>query len=144
MTKYIQKEIPEAFTTDYINLPIDELRKKAFEEYRNLHFGKEVINEDLKIKVKFEREGGRKTSYGSAAYSKKVCLIPVLDQLIRYAKYNNWGERKEKDDEFVIGYLNFKVKCRIDGKLEHIHLVVRVRNTGEFHYVMEINQIKNR
>jgi hypothetical protein len=62
------------------------------------------------------------------------------NQLIRYAKYNNWGDRKPKDDDFVIGYLNFKVKCRINGKLEHIHLVVRLRNTGEFHYVLEVNK----
>ena len=63
MTKYIQKIIPETFTTDYVKLSPEELRKKAFEEYRTLHFGKEVINEDLKIIVKFEREGARKTTY---------------------------------------------------------------------------------
>ena len=144
MTKYIQKVIPETFTTDYVKLSPEELRKKAFEEYRTLHFGKEVINEDLKIMVKFEREGARKTTYSPPTYSKKMCLIPILDQLVKYAKYNNWGDRKNNDADFVIGYLNFKVKCRIDGKLEHIHLVIRVRNTGEFHYVMEVNKIKNR
>jgi hypothetical protein len=50
------------------------------------------------------------------------------------------GGRKPTDGNFVIGYLNFKAKVRIDGKLEHVHLIIRVRNTGKFHYSMEVNK----
>jgi hypothetical protein len=144
MAKYKQTVIPETSTKDWVTLTKKELREKLYSEYRSRYYGKKVINQSLGITVEFEQEGTRKTSYGGAAYSKKACLITVLDKLIRYAEYSNWGDRKESDNSHVIGYLNFKAKVKIDEKIEHVHLVIRVRNTGRFHYSMEINKIENR
>jgi hypothetical protein len=144
MKKYKQTVIPETSTKEWLPLTRMELRAKLFNEYRTRYYGKKVINQSLGITVGFELEGARKTSHGSAAYSKKACLITVLDKLIRYAEFTNWGEPKATDPSYVIGFLNFKAKVKIDGKLELVHLVIRVRNTGKFHYVMEVNQIKNR
>lgn len=144
MAKYKQSVIPEAFTEEWVKLTKQEVRKKLYDEYRTRCYGKKVINQSLGITVEFEHEGARKASYGSAIYSKKACLVSVLDRLVRYAEYSNWGDRKTKDDPHVIGYLNFKAKVKVDGKVEHVHLVIRVRNTGKFHYAMEVNKIKNR
>jgi hypothetical protein len=144
MAKYKQTIIPEVSTKDWATLTSQELRNKLFETYRACYYGQEVVNLSLGITVEFEHEGARKTSHGSATYSKKACLVTVLDELIKYAEYNNWGDRKAKDPPYVIGYLNFKAKVRIDGKLEHVHLIIRVRNTGKFHYSMEVNKIKSR
>jgi hypothetical protein len=135
MTKYKQTIIPEIFTAEWLKLTAPELRNNVYNEYRTRYYGKKVVNQSLGISVEFEAEGARKTSHGSGIYSKKACLITVLDQLIRYAEYSNWGDRKTTDANYVIGYLNFNAKVRIDGKLEHVHLVVRVRNTGKCHYV---------
>jgi hypothetical protein len=144
LKKYKQTIIPETFTKEWTKLTRPELREKLLNEYRNQYYGKKIVNQDLGITVEFEMEGARKTSYGSAAYSKKACLITVLGKLIRYAEFTNWGNPKTTDPSYVIGFLNFKAKVKIDGKLEHVHLVIRARNTGKFHYVMEVNIIKNR
>jgi hypothetical protein len=144
MKKYKQTVIPEASTKEWSGLTRMELRTQLFNEYRTRYYGKKVINQSLGITVEFELEGARKTSHGSAAYSKKACLVTVLDKLIRYAEFTNWGAPKETDPSYIIGFLNFKAKVKIDGQLEQVHLVIRVRNTGKFHYVMKVNKVKNR
>jgi len=144
MKKYKQTIIPEVSTNDWKHLSIDQVREKLFNEYRNRYQGKEVVNQDLGICVQFEVSGARKTSHGTATYSKKACLVAVLDQLIQYAEYNNWGNRKEKDPPNIIGFFNFKAKVKIDEKIEHVRLVIRLRNDGKFHYSMEVNKKTSR
>ena len=144
MAKYKQTVIPEVSTKDWATLIASEVRERLNNEYRARYIGKKVVNQALGITVEFESTGARKTAHGSAVYSKKACLVSVLDQLIRYAEYSNWGDRKTQDIARVIGYLNFKAKVKIDGKMEHVHLVIRVCNDGRFHYAMEVNKIISR
>ena len=140
MKKYKQTVIPQAFTAEWKNMPVKEFHEKVSTYYRTRYQGKcRVINQHLGIVVEFDREGVNKTSYGGHLYTKKACLVEVLDKMIRYAEYNNWGNRKPTDKPTVIGYLNFKVKVKIDGKMEYVHLVIRVTNNGKFHYSMEVN-----
>ena len=147
MKKYKQTIIPEASTEAWVKLKRNEVSVKAYEEYRTRYLSKKVVNQHLGITIGFEHEGARKMSHGGTVYSKKACLIMVLDQLVRYAEYSNWGNPKPTDPYYVIGFLNFKAKVRIDGKIEHVHLVVRVRKDGKFrcsfHYSLEVNK-KNR
>jgi len=144
--KYKQTVIPTVSTDDWKDLTIKESRAKTFEHYHTHYLGKEkrVKNKDIGITVEFEKQGARKTAHGGYVYPEKMCLIQVLDKLIRYAEYSNWGERKEKDPAKIIGYLNFNAKVKIDGKMEYVHLVVRVSNDGKFHYSMEINILGNK
>jgi hypothetical protein len=74
-------------------------------------------------------------------YSKKAAVAMCLPELLKYSEYNNFGNRKESDSETVIGYLNFKGKCFIDGKKETVHLVVQFHKGGKFHYSIEVNKI---
>ena len=139
MAQYKQAIIPEVATKEWTGLPLSVTRKKMLDYYKKHYTGKRVINKDIGIAVEFERAGSKKTSYGGYLYPKKACLVEVLDQLIRHAEYSNWGERKATDPDYVIGFLNFKVKVRINGALKHVRLVIRVRNTGKFHYSLEVN-----
>jgi len=143
MKKYVQKIIPEVSTENWKELTKKELVKNAYELYLSKLAGIEVINQDLGITVKFEKWSARKTTKGGALYSKKAAIIEVLADLVRYAEFSNWGNRKENDLSSVIGYLNMKAKVKIDDILEHLHLVIQVKNNGKFHYTMEINK-KNR
>jgi len=148
MAKYKQTTIPEAYTTEWLPLKQSELKVKVFQEYKARYFGKSVINKHLGIKVGFEYEGMRKTSHSTPVYSKKACLVAVLDKIIRYAEYTNWGDRKPTDPDYVIGFLNFKAKVKIDEMPEQVHLVVRVRKSGmfttsSFHYTLEVNKKEN-
>jgi len=138
--KYKQTIIPEVSTKNWTGFSAKETRAKMFDYYQTHYTGKRrVINQDLGITVEFERAGSKKTAYGGSIYPQKACLVEVLDKLIRYAEYNNFGCRKEKDERWVVGYLNFKVKVYIDEQLVHLHLVIRLRNTGKFHYSLEVN-----
>jgi hypothetical protein len=139
MKKYRQNVIPEASTEGWTGLKEYELRRKVFKTYQSNFSGKKIFNESLGITIEFERAGARKTSHGSSISPQKACIVPILDRLLRFAEYSNWGNRKSTDPDYIIGFLNFKVKVKIDGKTKYIHLVVRVRNTGKFHYSLEVN-----
>jgi len=140
MKKYKQTIIPEVSTEKWEISPAKELRNAVSDYYRARYQGKKrVVNQHLGIAIEFDRTSVKKTSYGGNIYPKKACLVEVLDTLIRYAKYSNWGERKVTDKPIVIGYLNFKAKVKINGILEHVRLAIRVTNNGKFHYSMEVN-----
>ena len=142
MKKYKQKVIPETTIKD---IPLDKYSQRKFvkDYYHEKFQGKvTVVNLDKGITIQFIGEGKKKTSYGSAMYTRKAAAIKVLDQLLTVAKYSNWGN---KESDSVIGYLNFKVKVLIDGELCHFALNIQVRKDGKFHYSLDENrlQIKN-
>lgn len=137
MKEFIPKvKIPSSWKS----LKSVELRRVIFEYIKKNFSGLEVINDDIKIKVTVSTRGLRKSSFGEAMYSKKAVVLYVLPDLIKYAKYNNFGKRKEQDNKDVLGYLNFKSKCEIDGKVEHLRLSVRFQKGGKFYYNIEVNK----
>ena len=138
--KYKQTVIPEiSIPKDWKNKTTTELREIAFNKLKELA-GKIIVNEHLKIPIEISVTGIKKTTRGGAMYSKKAILAFCLVELLRYAKYNNWGNRKEKDAATVIGYLNFKAECIINKNCETIHLVVQFQKNGTFHYSVEVNK----
>ena len=140
MKKYKQTEIPEvSIPKDWEDKTSAELREIAFKKLKELA-GKIVVNEHLNIPIEISVAGIKKTTRGGAMYSKKAVLSFCLVELLRYAKYNNWGDRKEKDAATVIGYLNFNAECIIDKNREKIHLVVQFQKNGTFHYSVEVNK----
>jgi len=71
-------------------------------------------------------------------YPRKACLINVLDIILQNAKFIKPGNRKITDPEDVICYLNFKTEVYFDNILEIIELAIRIKNSGEFHYSIDI------
>lgn len=117
------------------------LRKIVYQFIKNNFVGKIIRNEDTGINVQITVSSGRKTAYGEAMYLKKAAAVQILPNLIRCAKYNNFGKKKPTDAKNVIGYLNYKCKCKIDGKSECLRLAIRLQNDGKFYYNIEINKI---
>jgi len=142
--KYKQTVIPEVSMGKWKELHKGEASDKMLNHYRTHYVGKRVINQHLGIAVEFNMKGAGKTTKGGPIYHEKKCLIEILDKMIEYAEYSNWGDRKESDPPHVIGYFNFKVKVKIDGKQEHVHLVVRLTKDGKFHYTYEVNVKKEK
>lgn len=133
-------KIPHITTEEWNGLTAIQARKKILAYYKKHYLGKSgVINEDLGIKIEFLRAGGNKISFGGKIYIKKAAVIKVLKDVIKIAVYNNFGNRKTSDNPQVIGYLNFKSKIIIDGKVEHLRLSVQLRNNGKFYYNHEVN-----
>ena len=139
MSNYRQKIIPET-TTEGLKGNNRETLRKVTQDYYDSQFRyskNEITNEDLGIKITFTKIGRNKTARGAAMYLNKAAAVRILDKLLRYAKYSNWGNRKEKDKPYVIGYLNFKVKFKVDGELMHYVLNVQLCVDGKFHYSLD-------
>ena len=118
----------------------DELRELVYDYVKTHLKGMKVINQDLEIMITISVKGGRKTSHGGAMYHKKAESIRALPEIIRIAKYTNFGNRKDTESRAVVGYFNFKSKFYLDGELEHIHLTVQLQKNGKFHYNVEVNK----
>ena len=119
-----------------------ELRKYVLEYYKNNLKGKEVINTDTGITIHFSMTSGRKTAMGEAMYQKKAEMIKILPELVRYALYNNFGKRKPDESEEIIGYLNFKGRCKLDGRIQNVRIAVQFQRSAKFYYNIEVNMIK--
>ena len=137
MKKYKQTVIPS------VNEPmVKHLGKYVKSYYEENIQGHSVINEHLGITVSFTSVGKGKIAYGGKKlYVKKVAVVQCLLELMRVATYNNFGIRKPDDKSNVVGFLNFKGKVRINGKIENVRLSVMLRTDGKFFYNHEVNII---
>lgn len=118
-------------------------RKKAVIDYFRTNLkDSAVVNRDTGLTIRITMASGRKTAYGEAMYPKKAEVIRILPELLEHATYNNFGQRKQGDGKDVLGYLNFKAKCILDGKVEHLRIAVQFQKGGKFYYNVEVNKIK--
>jgi hypothetical protein len=143
MSNYKQKIIPETDSKEIKGFSKSELQKFVRDYYQSNYQNKaQVINQDLGIQIEFIGDGKKKTSYGAAMYVKKAAAVKILDKLLQYAKYTNWGDRKPNDKPNVLGYFNFKVKFLFDGEITYFALNVQVRNDGKYHYSLDENRLE--
>lgn len=140
----MKKQLPEILTNTKVfqNITLKKLKVFAEAYYEKNYKGKKVKNTETGFEIIFASSGIRKVTRGSALYYKKGAALIVLRDLIKTAKFSNFGIRKPKDEPSLIGYLNFKSKAKIDGKIEHFHIVVKLNSSGKFFYTHEINRIK--
>ena len=136
--------VPKISTSRFRNMSLPELRKFVNNYYKDNYLGKCVQNEHKGIIIHFTGKGKRKTAFGEAMYSNKAASILILDKLIRYGKFNNWGKRKKDDSKDLLGYYNFKCFAVIDEKKECIRLAVQVYRNGNIcfnpYYNLEVNK----
>ena len=118
------------------------MRKYILDYYKQNLKGLEVVNDDTGIIVHFSMTSGRKTAMGEAMYQRKAEIIRILPELVKHALYNNFGHPKETDSPEIIGYLNFKGRCVIDGKTENVRIAVQFQKQAKFYYNIEVNTIK--
>ena len=119
-----------------------EMRHYVLEYYKKNLKGKTVVNKDTGITIHFSMTSGRKTAMGEAMYQKKAEMVRILPDLVIYAVYNNFGKRKPDESDDIIGYLNFKGRCILDGKVQNVRIAVQFQKTAKFYYNIEVNMIK--
>ena len=119
-----------------------EMRHYVLEYYKKNLKGKTVVNKDTGITIHFSMTSGRKTAMGEAMYQKKAEMVRILPDLVIYAIYNNFGKRKPDESDDIIGYLNFKGRCILDGKVQNVRIAVQFQKTAKFYYNIEVNMIK--
>lgn len=134
-----KKDIP-SITSIWGNLKTSERRDAVIKYFQEHYRKKTVLNKDTGLTIMISIKSGRKTAYGEAMYPKKAELIRILPELIEIAEYNNFGNRKPEDSKDILGYLNFKSKCYLDGKPEHVRIAVQFQKGGKFYYNIEVNK----
>lgn len=138
--KYVQKIVPEATTPEHFkNNTIKNLRELVFDFLKNLS-GKVVVNLDTQLPITISTSGCRKSSFGESMYYKKAAILTILPDIIKYAQFNNWGNKKQTDGPNIIGYLNFKCKCIIDGEKNCVRIAVQMQKGGKYYYNVEVNK----
>jgi len=142
MKKYKQKFLPSVNTPDRFNTKTRaELEAYVSEYYKKHVQGRSVINKHLGYTVSMSGKGLRKITRGSALYPYKAIAVKIIDKLIEYAEYSSFGPRKNTDPVEVAGYLNFKVKCLIDGKREHLRIAtILYKDSGKIYFNHEVNK----
>ena len=138
MGEYKQQRIPKVKTGMIANN-----RKSVAKYYADNLQGKTVVNNHLRINIKFTALGKAELAYGKALHLKKTAVLSALPTLLKVAKYNNFGIRKESDPKEMLGYLNFKAFVFIDNKKECVRISVRLLKTGDIYYNHEVNIIKS-
>lgn len=144
--KYKQIVIPEILTDIKTFQGLTRKKLNLFAEayyHKNLK-GKSVVNKHLGITVTFSNEGERKIYRGSALYPYKAIVLLKLKQLVEVAEYNNFGKPKPNDPKTLQGYLNFKVKCKIDGVVKNFRIALLLYKNNKLFYNHEMNIIKEK
>ena len=138
--RYKQTIIPKAdLPEEWKGITLHQLKTLIFSHIKSNYSGMVIQNLDTRLPIIISVTSARKTAYGEAVYFKKAAAILVLPEIIKYAQYNNWGSPKATDGSNIIGYLNFKCKCLIDGKKENIRLAVQFQKGGKYYYNIEVN-----
>lgn len=138
--KYKQKSIPRIAVPKYwCDLPTAELKKLMKEIYTKRFQGKRVFNEGLEVYIQFSAQGKNKRLNGSAVYPEKVATPLILKQLFEVAEYSNFGNKKAGDPAELLGYLNMKPKCYINGKLTHVKLCAMLYKNMKIDWSHEVN-----
>ena len=57
-------------------------------------------------------------------------------------KEDNFGKRKPDESKEIIGYLNFKGRCKLDGRIQNVRIAVQFQRSAKFYYNIEVNMIK--
>jgi hypothetical protein len=141
--RYKQAVIPKAdLPNEWKGIKLHELKNIIFNHIRSSYSGMVIQNLDTGLPITISVTSARKTAYGEAIYFKKAAAILVLPEIIKHAQYNNWGSPKSTDGPNIIGYLNFKCKCLIDGSKENIRLAVQFQKGGKYYYNIEVNMKK--
>ena len=137
--KYKQTKIPNVRTKD---VPKKD-RAKFVKEYYSVHLqGQIVVNKHLGIKIIFNSIGKSELAHGRALHAKKIAILFCLADLVSEAEYSNFGNRKTSDSETVLGYLNFKIKVKIDDRIENARISILLKTNLKAYYHHEVNVIK--
>lgn len=138
MGKYKQDFIPE---TPYFAVKTEQELKQAIKIFYKQNIqGQSITNRHTGIKIRFTSDGLGKMSEARRIGRVNAAAVQILISLLENAEYSNMGQRKSTDKENVLGYLNFKVKAKIEGKLYHFRIAVKLKTDMKAYYNHTVNR----
>lgn len=141
MRKYKQTFIPEV-----LSFPVkteQELKQSIKTFYKENIQGQTIINKDVGIKIRFTSDGLGKISEARRIGRINAAAVQILLPMLENAEYSNMGQRKPTDKENVLGYLNFKTKVKIDNKVYHFRIAVKLKTDMKAYYNHTVNRYDN-
>jgi hypothetical protein len=141
MRKYKQTFVPEA-----LSFPVktEQELKQAIKSFYKEHIqGQTILNKDVGIKIRFTSDGLGKMSEARRIGRVNAAAVQILMSMLENAEYSNMGQRKATDKENVLGYLNFKAKVKIDDKVYHFRMAVKLKTDMKAYYNHTVNRYTN-
>ncbi|MDZ7876683.1 MAG: hypothetical protein U5L45_03390 [Saprospiraceae bacterium] len=138
MEKYKQEFIPE--TTLFDAKTEQDLKQAIKVFYKQNIQGQVITNKHTGITIRFTSDGLGKISEARRIGRINAAVVQVLIGLLENAEYSNMGQRKPTDKENVLGYLNFKVKAKIENKLYHFRIAVKLKTNMKAYYNHTVNR----
>ena len=138
MEKYKQELIPE--TALFKAKTEQELKEAIKTFYKQNIQGQIVTNKHTGIEIRFTSDGLGKISEARRIGRTNAAVVQILIALLENAEYSNMGQRKPTDKGNVLGYLNFKVKAKVDGKLYHFRIAVKLKTDMKAYYNHTVNR----
>ncbi len=138
--KYKQTTIPKITIPKYwYDLSVDELKKLSSKTYKDRWQGKKAFNKSVSVFINFSGQGKNKRVFGGPVYPEKVATLLILKQLLEVAEYSNFGDRKDNDPKEMLGYLNFKAKCFINGNPKQVRISAMLFKNMKIDWNHEVN-----
>ena len=124
------------YTKQWDGLTGREVRDKVLNFYKTRLQGTRIVNKDIGVTIYFNKKGRLKTARPLMSKEKAV-VIYHLSELLSEAMFANFGKAKEKHK--AVGFLNFQIKVRIDGKMKSFRVPVMITKDGKFQYDLHDN-----
>lgn len=138
MPKYKQKYFPE--TSLFKINDKKKLSTLVSDYYKKNLQGKHIVTCDKNLTVYFTSDGLGKISKNRRIGEINAAAVKIIDQLLKYGEYSNFGQRKNTDKKNVLYYVNFKSSAFIDGKKRHFRISVKVKDDFKAYYNHTVNR----
>ena len=126
--------LPDTVEDSLKGLKLGVLKKHCTSFFKRNINGKSAINKHKGITVLFNMRGLKHVLHARNSGYTKLKAVYILPELIENAVYCNFKNPGENDSPDIIGFLNFKSKAKIEGKIQIFRIVIRITNRGKFFY----------
>lgn len=118
-----------------------QLRDFVSKYYQNNVQGKSVKNKDKGITIVFDKTGRNKTARSTFNKIRTVVVMDIYN-VMSEAIYSNFNLPKPSHvrNYKAVGILNFKYKCKVDGKLLSVRLSVIQTKDLKFQYSLTFDK----
>lgn len=126
--------LPNRIEESLKGLKLGAVKKKCHAFFKENFNGKSVKNKHKAVTVSFNMRGINHLIYSRNPGYIKLKAVFVLRELVQNAVFCNFKNPDKNDSPDILGYLNFKSKAKIEGKIHTFRIVVRLTVKGKFYY----------
>lgn len=127
-------QIPVINDTEWINLSMKDLQKKALQYYREYHMGKVVLNSNRRFQIKLPMTGARHAVWGRNPGYEKLVVFKQLPEILKYASIASVRLPFHKRNDDTMFFIRMKSYAKVNGKKIKLMFDVRLTESGNYYY----------